>query len=155
MKTDKAKERKMSKSFDEILQEIVNLDDEDKVKMAVDCYIDLLPRLAELDSEHCGLFLTYAILGTVCVADGVLSQAEFEFVDGLLSAIGIEKTRGEIIDIISKAADDDTIIELVTALPEYLDDEQTNTLANFVAAISSLDDRISSEEVAFIKALIS
>ena len=118
----------MSKSFDEILQEIVNLDDEDKIKMAVDCYLDLLPRLAELDDEHSGLFLTYAILGAVCVADGVLTQAEFEFVDGLLAAIGIEKTRGEIIDIISKAADDDSVMKLVTMLPEYLSDEEAEII---------------------------
>ncbi|MCR5675781.1 MAG: TerB family tellurite resistance protein [Lachnospiraceae bacterium] len=142
-------------SFDGMLQDLVNKDDEFKIKLAVDCFVELLPTLKHFDPEHNGMMLTYTILGAAVIADGVLTQKEFALVSGLLAAIGEEASESEIMDWIQTCADNsEGAYDILRELKDNLNDEGVNTLANFIAATCSIDDKIAAPEVAMIRDII-
>ena len=140
--------------FNEIMQDLVNRDDEFKIKLAVDCYADLLPVFKQFDPDTDGMIITYAILATTAAADRQLSEKEFMFIDGLLDAAGAPLSHEEIVDLVVSAANDENAYGIVKEVRDHLDDEGVNTLVNLIAAICSIDDRISPDEVALIKSLL-
>ncbi len=141
-------------TFEEMLQDLVNQDDEFKTRLAVECYVDLLPTFQKIDPKTNGMIVTYAILATTAAADGKLTKAEFDFIDGLLAVTGHETSEEDIIELVTAAAEDETAYGIVKEVRESLNDEGAERLINLIAAICSIDDRISSEEVAYIKSLL-
>ena len=141
-------------TFEEMLQDLVNQDDEFKTRLAVECYVDLLPTFQKIDPKTNGMIVTYAILATTVAADGKLTKAEFDFIDGLLAVTGHETSEEDIIELVTAAAEDETAYEIVKEVRESLNDEGAERLINLIAAICSIDDRISSEEVAYIRSLL-
>ena len=139
-------------SFNDILQNLVNQDDDTKLQLALDCYKELLPTFQVLDPETNGLMITYAILGTAAAADDKLTGPEYAFIDGLLEAIGDKLSEEEILQLVW-ASNTQRAYALVREVRDHLNDDGTNTLINLIAAICSLDDRISKEEIAYIKSL--
>ncbi|MCR5733025.1 MAG: hypothetical protein K6G22_00330, partial [Lachnospiraceae bacterium] len=97
--------------FNEMMQDLVNRDDEFKINLAVDCYVDLLPTFKQFDPETEGMIITYAILATTVAADGKLTEREFEFVNGLLDAAGKHTSEDVLIDLIQSAANDEGAYE--------------------------------------------
>ena len=97
----------MGKSFRDTLQELVNLSDEDKLKVALGAYQDLLPALKRYDSESNGLVLTIAIMGTAAAADGKLTSQELAFIMALAKSRGVELTLEQTVDLIKQSADKD------------------------------------------------
>ncbi|MCR5734168.1 MAG: hypothetical protein K6G22_06130, partial [Lachnospiraceae bacterium] len=87
-------------------------------------------------------------------ADGKLTEREFEFVNGLLDAAGKHTSEDVLIDLIQSAANDEGAYEIVKEVRDHLNDDGVNTLLNFIAAVCSIDDRISAEEVSLIKSLL-
>ena len=140
-------------SFNEMLQELVNEDDDYKIKLAAECLSDLYPTFKRFDPEHEGMLIIYTLFGTSAAADGQLTEKELGLITGLLAAVGINHEPEEIIDLVKTCGNSDAY-QMIGDVREHLDDEGANNLLNLIAAICSIDDRIAKEEVAFIKDLL-
>ena len=141
-------------TFEQMLQDLVNQDDDFKTRLAVECYVDLLPTFQKFDPKTDGMIITYAILATTAAADGELTQAEFDFIDGLLAVTGHETSEEDIINLVEAAAEDSTAYEIVKEVKDNLNDEGVSRLINLIAAICSIDDRISVGEIEYLKSLL-
>ena len=141
-------------TFSETLQAIVNLSDERKIKTAVDAYVTLLPVLKKFDKENDGLVLIFSIFGGAAGADGQLNSAERALIKALLSGVnGADVDDDWVLRMVREYSDSDTY-EIVHELNKHLNDDQQAALVALVAAICSIDDRIDSNEVAFIRDLM-
>ena len=141
-------------TFDELLQDLVNQDVEAKIALAVECYTDLLPTFQKLDPETDGMIITYAILATTVAADGELTEAEFDFIDGLLTVTGHETSHEDIVNLVVAAAEDQRAYDIVRAVRDNLNEEGFARLISLIAAICSIDDRITVGEVAYLRSLL-
>lgn len=142
-------------NLEKVLQDLVNRDDEFKIDLAVDCFAELYPTMKVLDPDHAGMYIVYTILGTTVAADGKLTQAEYAFIKALLSGVGLEHSEEEILDMVQTCAGNRDAYQMIKDVRDRLTPEGVNTLVNLVAAICSIDDRISADEVTYIKALLS
>ena len=140
--------------FSEIMQDLVNQSDEFKISLAVDCLGELLPTFRSFDPEHDGMYILYTLLGTTVAADGHLTDKEYAFIASLFTALDVEADEEEIIDLCRTCAGNEDAYQMMMDVRDHLDDEGINTLANLVAAICSIDDRISSEELSYITDLL-
>ncbi|MBR6380835.1 MAG: helix-turn-helix domain-containing protein [Lachnospiraceae bacterium] len=140
--------------FREMLQDLVNQDDETKINIAAKCYAELLPTFKKLDPDSDGMMITYALLSTTAAADGELTAAEFRFIDALLEARGVSLSQEQIVQLVGKAAGNRTAYSLVREIRDQLNDDGMVILINFLAALCSIDDRISKEEIAFLEDMI-
>ena len=144
----------MANSFRDLLQEIVNKSTEDKLKLAVHGYLDLLPKLKEFDKEHHGLGIVFCILGGTVAADGHLSEEEFAMVHGMLKASGAENiTEDEVLKLI-KTFSDDKSREIVKSVAHSLDEDGHASLVMLCASICAIDDTIKADEVKFLEDIL-
>ena len=140
--------------FNDTLQQIVNMDTEEKIHLAADSFFTLQPAFEAVDPEYKGMTIVYALLGTVLVADEELSPEELGFAKGMLSAIGEEHSDDEIVSLCEYTAKTyGQAYEIIRSFREKLTDDGVTELITFVAALCSIDDRISADEVKLIKSL--
>ncbi len=140
--------------FNDTLQQIVNMDTEEKIHLAADSFFTLQPVFEAVDPEYKGMTIVYALLGTVLVADEQLSPEELGFAKGMLSAIGEERSDDEIVSLCEYTAKTyGQAYEIIRSFREKLTDDGVTELITFVAALCSIDDRISADEVKLIKSL--
>ena len=143
----------MEKTFRDMLQEIVNMDEEDKLKCGLGAYGDLAPALARFDTETNGLALAITIMGTAAAADGTLTTEEIAFLMALSKSEGMELTVEEAAGLVKKTASKDKY-QLIQHLAQALEPNEHAALVLFVATLCALDDRISAEEIAYIESLL-
>ncbi len=143
----------MSPSFDELLQDLVNKSDEEKLDIAIDSYRDLLPVLQEIDPETDGIFMTMVIMGVAAGADGKLTVGEERFIRALMEVSGVPMTEEKILAIVKNGTNEEAY-DVVRALRDRLNTSGAGSLISFIAAICSMDDTISREEVALIRSLL-
>ncbi len=135
-------------SFKALLQDYVNRDYEDLVRISRIAAEDLLPELdgAELQISNDALVLG-AVLSAVA-ADGKLSERERSFMKDVLKI------------------DDDSVDDLICkydsrmadAVDNFVDASVTSVKANMliiVTAVAAIDERISREETTLIKKLMA
>ena len=140
--------------FNDTLQQIVNMDTEEKIHLAADSFFTLQPAFEAVDPEYKGMTIVYALLGTVLVADEELSPEELGFAKGMLSAIGEERSDDEIVSLCEYTAKTyGQAYDIIRSFREKLTDDGVTELITFVAALCSIDDRISADEVKLIKSL--
>ncbi|MCR4907234.1 MAG: TerB family tellurite resistance protein [Lachnospiraceae bacterium] len=138
--------------FEDVLQDLVNMDTDDKVDMAVEIYAELLPEFRRLDSQHDGMAIAFALLGLAASIDGELSSEEFGFISGVFDAQDMGFDEEETLHIIRYAAKNkQDAYDLIKAAHDNMNEEDQSRLLQFIAVFSSLDDRISAEEIALIK----
>ncbi len=143
----------MALSFDQLLQDLVNKDDEEKIAIAVDAYKDLLPVLTALDPKTNGIFMTMLLLGVTAGADGKLTVGEARFIHALMEARGVQMTDEKILAIVENANHEEAY-DILRELRGRLTDDGVASLFTFIAAICSMDDTISREEIALLKAIL-
>ncbi|MCR4908875.1 MAG: hypothetical protein K5985_08585 [Lachnospiraceae bacterium] len=143
----------MSSSFDELLQDLVNKNDEEKLDIALDSYKDLLPVLREVDPKTEGIFMTMVIMGATAGADGKLTVGEDRFIRALMEARGVEMTDEKVLSILDMGTEEDAY-DIIRELRSRLNNAGAGALVSFIAAICAMDDTISREEVALIKSLL-
>ncbi len=142
-------------SFNETMQDIVNLSTEEKVQACAKSYFALRDIFEQIDPETHGMVVLYALLGTTVISDGKLSEEEYTFMDGMLSAIGQERSHDEIMELVKLAADNpDGAYGVVKFVRNQLDDDGITDLVTFVACLCAIDDRIAANEVNLIKSLL-
>ena len=136
-------------TFQETLQQIVNLPTETKLKMAVDSYVELLPVLAKIDTDNNGAALVCAIIGSAVGADGKISAEENAFVKALFKAHKVDLTDEQVETLVKNHSGDDWR-SLISKLAHALDSKSKANLALLCAAICAIDDTITRDEAAFL-----
>ncbi|MBQ3290831.1 MAG: hypothetical protein IJH43_00470 [Mogibacterium sp.] len=139
--------------FNDVLQDLVNSSDEEKLGIAFEAYKNLKPALIILDPRNNGLFLTSAIFGVAIAQDGNLNSAEAAMMSAFLMTEGINASMDEITEMCVKSADPE-IYTLVRDLAQALPVSARSDLITLVAAICSIDDRISRDELRFLNDLM-
>lgn len=140
-------------SFNDTLQQIVNLSTEEKVGLAATSYLKILPLLKEVDSKTNGMTLLCAILGSAAGADGKLNSAETALIQAILKAEGLELDSGDVKQLVQSSTRDD-VVNVVRKLAGIMSSEQQAALVALAAAMCSIDDKISRDEVAYIAGLL-
>ena len=136
-------------TFEEVLQGMEGLSTERKIEAAVDSYMKLVPLLKDFDPVGGGLVLFNVILSAAASADGVVSEAERELIGALYAAMDVELNDEEITALV-KACNDTNAVKLVKGFASLLTEEQMETLMTFLAAIFSIDERVTREEYAML-----
>jgi len=136
-------------NFSDVMQQIVNLSTEAKLKMAVESYVELLPVLKSIDSDNNGAGLVCAIIGTTVGADGKISAEERAFVKALFKAHQVDLSDSEVDQLVRKHMND-TWRSMITKLAGILNSDAKARLALLCAAICAIDDTISREESKFL-----
>ena len=143
----------MNQSFRDMLQQLVNLSQEEKITCGVKAYQTLLPALRRYDKDTEGLVLTIAIMGTAAASDGKLVAQEMAFIMALAKARGVELTVEQAADMVKSSADKDGF-EMIRNLAGALDGEERSALIVFVATICALDDSITAKEIDYLESLL-
>ena len=141
----------MDREFRNTLQRIVNLSDEAKVRMAMDAFEEILPALKRFDAEHRGVYLMCTVFGTAAAADGKLSETEYALISGMMKIeTGVELDYSQVLGLVKSAANQYRLMQQLSGA--MTKNERTNLLM-LVAAICSIDDTITKEEIDFIESL--
>lgn len=140
-------------TFEEMLQEMVNLSDEQKLSMIIDAYKKLLPTLQTLDPKTNGMALTLGIMSTAVGADGKLHVKEFAVIGALLKACGATASDEQILKMI-QASTSKEALDMVVTLGGILDADGKAALVTFIAGLCSIDDQISREEAILIAGVL-
>ena len=139
-------------AFDEALQKIVNMSDEEKIDMACDSYAKIFPVCKQIDPEYSGAMVVCQIFGTAAAADGKLSDKENALLKAMFNAQGAEMDDNDIMNIMRKI--DGNSYSFIEQLAKQLKDEYRFALVSLIAAICAIDDRIAADEVGFIRSLL-
>ena len=135
-------------SFNEIMQKFVNEDYDTLLSFAKTSLGKVLPACQAVDEEHEGMFMLTSIILSAIGADGTLTTIERRFLKDLL---GLDD------DAVSKMIGmyDSRMVELTDKFADGMPSEiKTDTLM-LVTAIAACDEKISSEESAFIRRLMA
>ena len=139
-------------SLNDLLQTMVNWPQEKKISAAVDSFVSLMPTLAKYDQKTKGLTLLMGVLSATVCADGKLHSTEFAMVASILEVSGLKLSQDEVLDLIKKFNKQESY-EMIKSMAKVLNTEDKASLITLVAAICSMDDKFSKEEVALIAAL--
>ncbi len=140
-------------TFSETMQKIVNLSDEEKVGLAATSYLKIMPVLKAVDTKTNGMVLLCAILGSAAMADGKINPKEHALISAILSAENLELSTDQVTELIRNSSGTN-VRELVQKLSSAMNAEQKAALVSLVAAVSSIDDTISKDELSYIVDLI-
>lgn len=140
-------------TFREILQDIVNKSDEDKLRLALTALSNLRPVLAQLDKETNGVRLVCAILSTAAAADGKLSGIEYSLIENVMKAEHVTLSQDEILSLVRNYGNKNGY-ELIQKVSQVLPSSNKGDLVIAIASVCALDDRISSDELHFIESLL-
>ena len=111
----------MSQLYD-MLQDIVNLSDEDKLRLFKESYLELLPVFKEVDPQTQGLSFVSEIIGTAAAADGQLDSSEIRIMRIVTDASGLHLTDAQLTSLILDSGTEHVREQLVR-LSEVLDHE--------------------------------
>ena len=140
-------------SFTDAMQEIVNLSEEEKVRLAGNSFLSLMPHLAQFDEKNKGLTLVLAIFGASAGADGKLTHSEVALIRAITNAIGMKLSDENVLELVKASTKEDGY-KMISSLSGILDDEGRASLITLVASICAIDDTLSKEELAFIASLL-
>ncbi len=143
----------MNQAFRDMLQQLVNLSEEEKVLCGIKAYQGVLPALKRFDPDTEGLVLTIAIMGTAAASDGKLTGQEMAFIMALAKTRGRELSLDEAAELVKSSVEKDGF-ELIRSLSGALDGEERSALVVFVAAICALDDSITAKEIDYLESLL-
>ena len=134
-------------SFNDLMQEIVNMDYPELLKMARTSMEQLLPVFKAVDEKNDGVFAAIAVILAAVGADRKLTPLEKSFVCDLLHlepdkvSNMIKMYNGEEEEVADKIAD-------------ALDTEHKAAFISLIAAIAASDESIKADEIKFIKKLL-
>lgn len=142
----------MDQNLRGVLQQIVNLSDSDKISLALDSIKDIAPELkANFSDEKCSEIII-AVISTAAAADGKLSVQEFALVKSFLEAGGLELEQEKIVRMIADFSQKEAY-QMVHALNRILSSDGQASLITLVAAVCAIDDKIDSNEIAYLSDL--
>lgn len=136
----------MSK-FHEMLQDFVNKDYAELVQIAQGAMVEIMPACKVADPENNGVLMCTSIILAALGADGVLTAKERQFLKDVISLDDAQ------IDTLIGLYDS-RMAQLTDNFADALPQELKVQVALFVVATASCDERISSEETAFIRKLM-
>ena len=143
-------------SINQILQDLVNKSDEEKMSLIASNYKDIYRKLIQFDDEPDGdgHYTTMIILAAAVCADGQLDPYEAAVVSSIMGAIGYNIPESKLPEIFRNIASDCDVYEILANFMSTLDNEEKASLAVFIAAVCSIDDKLTKNEVALIKDML-
>lgn len=137
----------MAKTFQELMQDMVNEDYGTLVNIASSAVSDVLPVCKQVDEENDGFLMLTSIVITAIASDGTLSATERRF---LKDVFGF--TDDHVDTLIGMY--DKEMFNLVDKFADSFDDIKASVLV-LVSAIAACDETISREETAFIRDILA
>ncbi len=134
--------------FNQMLQDFVNKDHAELVFFAKRAMGELLPYCKQVDPDNEGYFMLTSIILTAIGADGTLTQKEREFLREVLEQD--DETISRFIKIYNK-----DMFELVDKFADNLGSDVKSHVLMLVLSVVSSDEKICSEETAFVKKLLA
>lgn len=134
-------------TFEEILQNYVNLDYDSLVNIAKQSANNLLPVCALVDKDNKGVMLLSCVILAGIGADGKLSAKEYQFLSDVLGL------NDETIDGFIKMYD----AQMVDVVDNFADNLNVSTKADTVTlltAVAACDETISREETALLRKIL-
>lgn len=135
------------------LQAIVNLPLKDKLDMTIQLHNKLVPVLARYDKDNHGLGLMIALMSSAVNADGELTPEELALIKGIVDGAKGDVPVEQLIDII-KLHRKMEVYDLIKVVAANMSNAERADLVTFVSLLSSIDDKISKSEVAYILDLL-
>ena len=140
----------MAKSFNEILQDIVNQCYEQLLQNASDAINDVMPFFDKAADDGDGSKFIVPIICTVMAADGKFSQLEFKFIKELLNSnMSYDEFKNVIQQYYSESWRN-TVDQLIDAC----DTKTKASLLCLCTYFAAVDETISKEETAFLRKLM-
>ena len=140
----------MAKSFNEILQEIVNQSYEQLLQNASDALGDLMPFFNEAADDGNGAKFIVPVICTVMAADGKFSQLEYKFIKELVNSdMSYDQFKGVVQQYYTESWRN-TVDQLIDAC----DTKTKASLLCLCTYFAAVDETISKEETAFLRKLM-
>ncbi|WP_405344478.1 hypothetical protein [Ruminococcus sp.] len=142
----------MDNNLREALQQIVNLSEEDKIRLAFDSMKGLAPEITKIvESDNIAVAIL-SIFATSVAADGKLTGEEYSLVHAFLKLFKIEMDDEKMVAMLKDLSSDEAY-RAVLSLSKVLSEQGQAYLVSLVAVICAIDDRIDSSEITFISDL--
>ena len=143
-------------SINEILQDLVNQSDEEKMSLIASNYKDIYPKLCRFDNEPNadGHYTTMIILAAAISADGELDQYEAAVVSSIMGAIGYNIPDSQLPKTMRGVCENIDVYRVLADFMDTLNTSERASLAVFIAAVCAIDDKLTKNEVALIKDLL-
>ena len=141
----------MGKSYNQILQEIVNLDYDELLTRAELVLPDVLDGLNNVARDGDGAGFLLALIGRSIVADGQFSDLEYQFVCQLLD---LRYSFRELKDYLEQYCDDEWEVLLYRVI-DAVDGDTRGGLLLLCLYVMAVDERISKEENALVQRLLA
>ncbi len=142
----------MDNNLREALQQIVNLSEEDKIRLAFDSMKGLAPEITKIvESDNIAVAIL-SIFATSVAADGKLTGEEYSLVHAFLKLFKIEMDDEKMVAMLKDLSSDEAY-RAVLSLSKILSEQGQAYLVSLVAVICAIDDRIDSSEITFISDL--
>ncbi len=136
----------MSKSFQEIKQDFVNMDYSQLVKTCKQAIADVLPTLQAYDKENNGALLLTAIVHASIGADGTLSALERRFIKDVL---GVDDS---FVDTLLRTYTS-SVADLTDTLADRISAEGKAAITVIAICFTAVDETINRDENAFLNRL--
>lgn len=142
----------MDNNLREALQQIVNLSEEDKLRLAFDSMKGLAPEITKIvESDNIAVAIL-SIFATSVAADGKLTGEEYSLVNAFLKLFKIEMDDEKMVAMLKDLSSDEAY-RAVLSLSKVLSEQGQAYLVSLVAVICAIDDRIDSSEIKYISDL--
>ncbi|MBQ1474088.1 MAG: hypothetical protein II698_05085 [Ruminococcus sp.] len=142
----------MDNNLREALQQIVNLSEDDKIRLAFDSMKGLAPEITKIVESGNIAVAILSIFATSVAADGKLTGEEYSLVHAFLKLFKIEMDDEKMVAMIKDLSSDEAY-RAVLSLSKVLSEQGQAYLVSLVAVICAIDDRIDSSEITFISDL--
>ena len=142
----------MDNNLREALQQIVNLSEDDKIRLAFDSMKGLAPEITKIVESGNIAVAILSIFATSVAADGKLTGEEYSLVHAFLKLFKIEMDDEKMVAMIKDLSSDEAY-RAVLSLSKILSEQGQAYLVSLVAVICAIDDRIDSSEITFISDL--
>jgi uncharacterized tellurite resistance protein B-like protein len=142
----------MDNNLREALQQIVNLSEEDKIRLAFDSMKGLAPEITKIVESGNIAVAILSIFATSVAADGKLTGEEYSLVHAFLKLLKIEMDDEKMVAMIKDLSSDEAY-RAVLSLSKVLSEQGQAYLVSLVAVICAIDDRIDSSEIKYISDL--
>lgn len=142
----------MDNNLREALQQIVNLSEDDKLRLAFDSMKGLAPEITKIvESDNIAVAIL-SIFATSVAADGKLTGEEYSLVHAFLKMFKIEMDDERMVAMLKDLSSDEAY-RAVLSLSKVLSEQGQAYLVSLVAVICAIDDRIDSSEIKYISDL--
>ena len=137
--------------YEETLQKMVNLSYEELVERGQYYLAEIMPALNDIAKDGNGAGFLIAIVGTCVTLDGTLSGLEVQFLNDVLE---LDASYDEMFEKFSQFYCDEAI-SLSDKIAQALSSDDKVNLAIFCTCLLAVDEKIASNENAFIQMLLS